>query len=39
VHACGHEVRAGRLNAANALDILTATIRDVCVGSREGNDG
>jgi TetR/AcrR family transcriptional repressor of mexCD-oprJ operon len=31
MHACADEVRAGRLDAARALDILTATIRDVLV--------
>lgn len=34
IHACGEEVRAGRLDAAGALDVLSATLRDVVVGDR-----
>jgi TetR/AcrR family transcriptional regulator, mexCD-oprJ operon repressor len=29
MHACGDEVRAARIDAADALEILTATIRDL----------
>jgi AcrR family transcriptional regulator len=32
MHACGDEVRAGRIDPASALHILTTTIRDVMVG-------
>jgi TetR/AcrR family transcriptional regulator, mexCD-oprJ operon repressor len=32
MHACGDEVRAGRLDPAGALPILTTTIRDVLTG-------
>jgi TetR/AcrR family transcriptional regulator, mexCD-oprJ operon repressor len=34
MHACGDEVRAGRIDAAAAPPILTATIRDLFVGAR-----
>jgi TetR/AcrR family transcriptional regulator, mexCD-oprJ operon repressor len=33
IHACGDEVRAGRMDAASAPGILAATVRDVFVGS------
>jgi len=33
IHACGQEVRAGRLDGSDALGVLTATLRDVVVGS------
>src|SRR5919197_471116 len=32
MHACGDEVRSGRIDASGALGILTATIRDMFVG-------
>jgi TetR/AcrR family transcriptional repressor of mexCD-oprJ operon len=33
MHACGDEVRAGRLDAEAAPEILEATLRDVFVGA------
>ncbi len=36
VHACGDEVRAGRMDAEEALDVLTRTIRDLVVGPKRG---
>jgi hypothetical protein len=33
MHACGDEVRAGRLDTASAPRILTTTIRDVLTGA------
>ena len=33
MHACGDEVRTGRIDASEALPILTATICDLFVGS------
>jgi TetR/AcrR family transcriptional regulator, mexCD-oprJ operon repressor len=29
IHACGQEVRAGRLDAASAVDVLTSTVRAI----------
>jgi hypothetical protein len=29
IHACADEVRAGRIEPESALDVLTATIRDL----------
>jgi TetR/AcrR family transcriptional regulator, mexCD-oprJ operon repressor len=29
IHACGQEVRAGRLDATGAVDVLTATVRAI----------
>jgi hypothetical protein len=34
MHACRDEVRAGRIEAAAALDVLTITIRDVFMPPR-----
>ena len=31
IHACGDEVRAGRIDAATALDVLATTVRDLVV--------
>jgi hypothetical protein len=36
MHACGDEVRAGRMDASAAPDVLTATMRDLFVGRRRG---
>ena len=36
MHACGDEVRAGRLDAASAPGVLTATMRDLFVGRHRG---
>jgi TetR/AcrR family transcriptional repressor of mexCD-oprJ operon len=36
MHACGDDVRAGRLEATAALGVLTATVRDVVVGRHRG---
>ncbi|MCW3066127.1 MAG: regulatory protein TetR [Solirubrobacterales bacterium] len=36
VHACGDEVRAGKLKAADAPGILQATLRDVFAGGTDG---
>ncbi len=33
MHACGDEVRAGRMAGTAALDILTASLRDLFVGT------
>lgn len=33
IHACGDEVRAGSMDSAEALDVLSATIHDVFAGS------
>jgi AcrR family transcriptional regulator len=34
IHACGDEVRAGRIQPEHALDLLTTTIRDLLAGRR-----
>lgn len=34
IHAAGDDVRAGRLNSAAAVDVLTTTVRDILVGRR-----
>lgn len=36
IHACGDEVRVGRMDKSSAPGILAATLRDVFVGSRGG---
>lgn len=36
LHACGDEVRAGNIDASSALEILTATMRDLFVGRPRG---
>jgi TetR/AcrR family transcriptional repressor of mexCD-oprJ operon len=34
IHACGDEVRAGRLDQSRALEVLTVTLRDLMSGQR-----
>jgi AcrR family transcriptional regulator len=34
MHACGDEVRAGKMDVSGAVDVLTTTVRDVFVGCR-----
>jgi hypothetical protein len=36
IHACGDEVRAGRMDADAALDVLSTTMRDLFIGRRRG---
>jgi TetR/AcrR family transcriptional regulator, mexCD-oprJ operon repressor len=39
MHACGDEVRAGRMEESNALDLLDVTMHDLFVGRRSKRRG